>query len=219
MTRVATKISLRTELRTGTRTALAAIQLNHYSVTTMENAAAKIRVSLREGLLEIEGSEEFVSKQIENLKDVITKLPTVTPPPIPAAPAQPQQANGQTASATTAITSLDASKYVNIISVDGGMVKILKDIPGKSVPEKTANAALLYLLGKSFLGSEEATANEIRETCKAHGFLNEANFATYLKAPKEWINLLGSGKNAPVKLTFPGKKAALALADSLNVTE
>jgi hypothetical protein len=70
---------------------------------TMENTPAKIRVSLREGLLEIEGSEEFVSKQIENLKDVITKLPASGFPPIAPGtpPPAPGTGNGQTPGAAT----------------------------------------------------------------------------------------------------------------------
>lgn len=179
----------------------------------MENTAAKIRVSLREGLLEIEGSEDFVSKQIENLKDLITKLPDAPLPP--AKPATP--ANGQTPPPSTATLSEDAAKYVNIIAVEGDVVKILKDLPGSDKAKKTVSAALLYLLGKNFSGTEEAPFKELRKVCKDHGCLDESNFAGIIKDQKEWLIVLGSGKSQTAKLTVPGKKAAIALADSLNV--
>lgn len=164
--------------------------------------------------MEIEGSEDFVSKQIENLKDIFLKAATTTPkqsPPHPAA--QPSAGKPLVVLPTV---DRDAKKYENVISLDGGAVKVLKEIPGSKNREKTANAALLYLFGKHLLGSEDSSTKEIREVCKDHGFLDEANFSSHLKAQKEWINVLGSGKSQTAKLTVPGKREAQALANRLN---
>ena len=185
----------------------------------MENTAAKIRVSLREGLLEIEGSEEFVSKQIENLKDVITKLPASGFPPAPphATPPTPRTGNGQSPASATPKPTEDAAKYENVISVAGGIVKVLKDIPGNGKAEKTVNAGLLYLFGKNLLSQEQATFSEIRQVCKEHACLDGANFAGSIKAQKEWFIVTGGRKSEVAQLTKPGRKQAQALTDSLNV--
>ena len=184
----------------------------------MENTPAKIRVSLREGLLEIEGSEEFVSKQIENLKDVIIKFPSSGLPPntSPARPPAGEGGNGQPLTGAPLNRTDEASKYVNVISVDSNVVKILKDIPGANDSQKMVNAALLFLFGKSLIGQDEAPFKELRQVCKDHGCLDEANFSAKLKAQREWINVIGSGKSKIAKLTVPGKKQAQSLADQLN---
>ena len=197
---------------------LATGKRNGYSAFPMENTAAKIRVSLREGLLEIEGSEEFVSKQIENLKDVITKLPLphqsptapVTPPVIP-------ETGNRGAGADTPKSTEDAAKYDSVISVAGGIVKVLKDIPGNSKAEKTVNAALLYLFGKNLLSQEQAPFSEIRQVCKEHACLDGANFAGAIKNQKEWFIVTGGRKSEVAQLTKPGRKQAQSVIDSLNV--
>ncbi len=168
--------------------------------------------------MEIEGSEDFVSKQIENLKDIITKLPSATPPPAPVFQAQTQLTNGQTTSTVVAALSQDAAKYVNVISVDNGVVKVLKGIPGADNAKKMINAALLYLFGKNLAGQEEASFKELRQVCKDHGCLDETNFAKKLKVEREWIIVTGGGKSQVAKLTVPGKRQAQTLADQLNAT-
>jgi hypothetical protein len=192
---------------------------NRYPITPMENTAAKIRVSLREGLLEIEGSEDFVSKQIENLKEVITKLPSSHIPLVHphATPPSPATGNGQPPADLTAKPTEDAAKYENVISVAGGVVKVLKDIPGDSKAEKSANAALLYLFGKNLLTQEQATFSEIRQVCKEHACLDGANFAGSIKDQKEWFIVTGGRKSEVAQLTKPGKKQAQSVVDSLNV--
>ncbi len=199
-------------------TNLATNKRNGYSADPMENTAAKIRVSLREGLLEIEGSEEFVSKQIENLKDVITKLPSTHQAPIPPIVPPPiaQTPNGTANGDAALIPTADAAKYENVISVAGGVVKVLKDIPGNSKAEKTANAALLYLFGKNLLSQEQATFSEIRQVCKEHAILDGPNFAGAIKDQKEWFIVTGGRKSEVAQLTKPGKKQAQSVVDSLN---
>jgi hypothetical protein len=184
----------------------------------MENLAAKIRFSLREGLLEIEGSEEFVSKQIENFKDIIVQLPSSHQAPIPPAapPVIPQTDNGQAVTDVPKPTE-DAAKYENVISVAGGIVKVLKDIPGNGKAEKTVNAGLLYLFGKNLLSQEQAAFTEIRHVCKEHACLDGANFAGTIKGQKQWFIVTGGRKSEVAQLTKPGKKQAQTLADSLDV--
>jgi len=186
------------------------LSTNSYLTKIMENIVAKIRVSLREGLLDIEGSEEFVSKQIENFKDLVLKIPTMPPRQLTDSP-NPQ---------APPLISVDAPApsaflpiYQNAISIDGGTVKILKSIPGTDKANKMVNAAIMYLFCKTLLGENGASFKEIRQLCKDHGCLDGSNFAKKLRAKKEWLIIENEGL---VKLTVPGKKQAQILVEQLS---
>ncbi|MDA2928900.1 hypothetical protein MYX84_02955 [Acidobacteria bacterium AH-259-O06] len=175
--------------------------------------SAKIVVSVRDGLLEISGSEDFVRDQLENFNDLIMKhlynmlksaQPSIFPSPQPALE---QEVQGD---------AWKSVSYHKVIAFEGDEIKILKNIPGKSEAEKAVNAALLYLYAKNVKGQEEALFKEIRELCKSHGCLDSANFASNLKSEKQYFIIGGSGKKQTAKLTQPGKTKAAALVGQLN---
>jgi hypothetical protein len=177
----------------------------------MENIAAKIRVSLRDGLLELEGSEEFVSKQIENFKDLVAKMPVAPLRQLPESP----NSQATIISVDTPATPSLSPQHENTISIEGGSVKILKDIPGTDKSKKMVNATMLYILGKSLLGLPGASFKEIRELCKDHGCLDDSNFARRLRGAKEWLIV---ESESLVKLTIPGRKQADVLISEMNAS-
>jgi len=175
--------------------------------------SAKIVFSLRDGVLEISGSEEFVRDQLTKFDDLIIKhlsnIPITAQPSIPSPP-QPAPEEGAQGDTWKSVS------YHNVIAFDRDGIKILKNIPGKSGSEKAVNAALVYLYAKNVKGQEEALFKEIRELCKDHGCLDSANFASNLKSEKQYFIIGGSGKKQTAKLTRPGKTKAAALVEELN---
>ncbi len=104
--------------------------------------SAKIVVSMRDGVLEISGSEEFVRDQLKHFNDLIIKhlfnMPITEQPSLPSSP-QPAPEEGAQDDAWKAVS------YHHVIAFDRDGIKILKNIPGKSGAEKAVNAALVYL--------------------------------------------------------------------------
>ena len=166
----------------------------------MSDSAARIRVSLSDGSFEIEGSEEFVSKQSDVYKDLITKALQN--------PSTFRKANG-------VIDTEDQKDkdYGNVFHRDGANVKVLADLPGKSQKGKTISAALIALFAMG--DNAEVAFNAVRKICEDHSCLNKGNFATYLKDEKKLLLIGGSGKSLTVRLTQPGKAAANKLVAAL----
>jgi len=105
---------------------------------------ARIEVSLTEGRFEVVGSENFVKEQTETLKNyVVENMKRIPLQQKHADPTEPSE-----------IESLDTaedgqSDLEYIFEEDEGAIRILADLPGNTNAEKTVNAALLYLYGKS----------------------------------------------------------------------
>ena len=168
---------------------------------------AKIIISVSEGKFEISGSEKFVSTQIENFKELITK--SVNQPKIvqPKATAIPEM-EIEPASPPSSIqsnTNLDDSIYVE----DEDLIRIICDIPGKTNAEKTLDVALLYANARKIQGQENTIVEEIKTVCSNHACLDKKNFSTHIKKgdPKLYIDK-GSGGARSIKLNRPGIKKA-----------
>jgi len=174
-------------------------------------AEARIRLSLSEGTFEIEGSEDFVTKQIEAFGDVI-KGALTSPPATMSYPA-----TGVPHGGPKGIDS-DPAAYANVFSVAEGVVTILVDLPGESKREKAVSACLLAAYAKSLAGADSLSTDEVRAICKHHACLDDTNFAAHLKSEKFAYTLDGSGKVKTIKLTVPGIKRAKAMADELQAS-
>lgn len=176
---------------------------------------AKVSVSLREGKIEISGSESFVKEQLDRFKDLIDgKLSA-----LPAAPLS------FTAPATSPdgveippSTPTQDNTYPNVIAIEEDEIKILKAIPGNNKAEKTVNVALLCLVGAGIKGDMTVPFSLIRAVCKHHSCLDSSNFSSTMKAEKGLFILSGSGKSQTAKLTHPGTTKAHELAAELNET-
>lgn len=175
---------------------------------------AKVSISFTKGELEITGSETFVKEQLDRFKDLINlKLSAV-----PATSAIPQSSKSMIKPSEDKVQQLPSNKensYPKVIALEDGQIRLLQ-ISGKRRPEKIINVALLCLLAKFFTGDKIASFKEIRDVCKIHACLDEANFAKILKKDKRLFIINGSGKNQTASLTQPGFTAAKELAEKIN---
>ena len=173
---------------------------------------ARISVSLREGKIEIEGSESFVKEQLDRFQDLIDgKLSALPAAPLPSGgPGTPLGGPG------IPTPAFQDNAYPNVIAIEEDEIKILKAIPGKNKAERSVNVALLTLVGAGIKGETTVPFSKIREICKHHSCLDPANFSSTMKGAKELFIVSGSGKRQTAKLTHPGITKANELAAELN---
>jgi putative intracellular protease/amidase len=185
----------------------------------MDVKQARVLIAVSEGRVEFEGSEEFVERQMTGLGDLVkeslrgalvtTKKPT-TMHPAPVVPAP--VAGNEGASAVVGLAG-----YEHLFAQNPkGKIQILKDLPGGNFATKMVNAALLLTLANTLVGRTATTFKEIREICELHGALDSKNFSAAIKAEISTFVFEGSPRSQSVSFTVPGKKAAEALAATLN---
>lgn len=174
---------------------------------------ASFSISVKDGCVEVSGSEEFVRDQIREFRDVIQqavkvlgKIETVEPP------SNPNPLNKVTPDPSES----ENNPYPNVIALEEDGVKILKTLPGSNKSTKTRNAALLVLLGRKLMEIDSVPTEEIREVCKIHTCFDSSNFSAHLKAGKEHFILSGRGASQSAKLSHPGEVKAKELASELN---
>lgn len=183
---------------------------------------AKFKYSAQEGILELEGSEEFVSQHFESLTDLIRIISrhvvieqrseqnaqTITPPPI-----QPTEPNvtAPTAQAPAITSTTGIQQYPAFFSEINGKLKIVADLPGSNNKAKMTNAAILFCYGSKLLGDEQVSHKDIRTVCEEHGALDSANFSKIFNDKTVFILDGVKGGNKDVKLTFQGEKKAKEL--------
>lgn len=173
-------------------------------------AEARIKLSISEGTFEIEGSETFVSKQLEAFGDVIKKALSEA-----KAKSKPKEKPDPGTDATILINDGD---YSGVFEIHEGSIKVLSDIPGEDNKEKTVNAGLLAAFARGTEGTDTVGFDEVREICKLHSCLDVKNFSTYLKKEKKAFLFGGTprSKKQTLKLTMPGKKQAEELVKELS---
>jgi hypothetical protein len=176
---------------------------------------ARFKYSAQEGVLELEGSEEFITKHFESLTDIVRvisrhisieqKTETI------ASEINGDQALIEPVQLNLANQKESLSSYPNTFSEINGKLKIVSEIPGNSLKSKMVNAAILYCYGSKLLGDDQVSSKEIRLICEEHGCLDSANFATALKDKTIFLSDGVKGGNKDVKLTFQGEKKAKEL--------
>ena len=170
---------------------------------------ARVRVSLTEGILEFEGSEIFVTSQLEKFSKIIhaafagedavadeapretpsTRDSVVTEPPAPPSAPPPTP----------------VEQFKDLFAPTESAVQILTTLPGASTAEKTVNGAKLYLYGLQALKQRDTAAfAEIGRVCKAHGCYDSHNMAASLKGDQTSFVFGGRGKRQTLKLSAPG---------------
>ena len=181
---------------------------------------ARFRYSAQDGTIELEGSEDFVSKHFEILTDMvrtISKHATLERKKETYSPVDSVEEKltrgGKLYKRDTTVT---LATYPDVFSKINEKLKIVADIPGNTKQEKMKNAALLYCYGSLLRGDEQVSSTEIREVCEEHGFLDRTNFSKIFDDKTLFITDGVKGGNKQVKLTFQGKKKAEALLNDLH---
>jgi hypothetical protein len=156
----------------------------------MEALRSKFRISALERTIEIEGSEQFVSKQLEEMKELIiqfslqgvceTTTATLVSSPgsfqgNPAVTHQSLVLEVDSASSTSSVSPF--ADYLHIFENLNGAIRIVCDIPGESKRMQMKNAMLIYGYASHLLGRDQFPADEVRQLCLDHGFLDPKNFA------------------------------------------
>lgn len=174
----------------------------------MSGNVAKVHISLVDGVLQIEGSEAFVSEQLAKLEPHIVKAFENRA----STPKDSKKSVGKDGSGEASIQN-----YEHLFAESGGKVQILKNIPGNNNAQKSINITLLLAYAYSLIGSNSISTATIRECCKAHACLDSSNFSSTIKDENSLFILEGTSKAKNVKLTIPGRKKAEELASQLNV--
>jgi hypothetical protein len=176
----------------------------------MTNTNARIHISLKVGTIEIEGTEGFVTEQLNRFESYITSALDDHH----KGDAKKPKSKPIDASETNALSA--ASRHSNLFAVADGKIQILKDLPGDGKAQKTVSAAMLLTYANGLMGNEATTYDIIREVFYAHACLDGTNFSKTLKAEKELFIIGGTAKRQTVTLTVPGKRKAEELAHRLN---
>jgi hypothetical protein len=176
--------------------------------TASSAGKARVVVSAREGIIEIEGSENFVSDQLTRLKAVITQVVTAGA----KWRAQGDQRRNNVAHHSNASPQALAP-YSNVFGHADGKIRLLKELPGTNMANKTVNAALLVAHANALMGSEHTTLDTIRSVCKEQACHDSNNFAATLKREKELFIHSGS---LHITLSEAGRERAASLVSQLN---
>ena len=176
---------------------------------------AKFKYSAQDGIIELEGTEDFVSRHFDSLTDIVRIISRHTPvehkkdtheeETESAAPSnEPEQKEN--------LPGVEGiSSFPSVFSEINGKLKIVSDIPGSTKQEKMANAALLYCYGSKLIGDEQVPSSEIRTVCEEHGCIDSANYSKIFNDKTIFLSDGVKGGNKQIKLTFQGEKKAKAL--------
>jgi hypothetical protein len=179
----------------------------------MDVKQARVLVSVSDGRMEFEGSEEFVERQIAAFGDLIKESLRGAPANTKKFGAQNKTTDAKEAGAPVA----GLAGYEHLFAKNAqGKIQILKDLPGSGKAKKMVNAALLLTLANTLDGKAATTFKEIRDVCEVHGALDTSNFSTTLKEEIANFVFEGSGGAQALSFTVPGRKVADALAATLN---
>lgn len=183
--------------------------------------------------IEVSGSEEFVTTQIENFKSLFqisyeklldrsvttvnedssktvdknTKLLLKNPHLQP--PNDGEEVEYE-------VITKEEINFENVLVIEKDKIQIIVDIKDAAKSQRMIRVILLYMWGKLKLGIETVTFSELREVCQYYDALDYANFAKHIDANKRFFITLGEGKNKSAKLIRPGIKEAEKLISELN---
>lgn len=176
---------------------------------------AKFRYSAQDGVLELEGSEEFVSKHFESLTDIVRvmarQLIVEQKKVMVTNEVDQSPVDAEKASDITACESESIKSYPNIYSEINGKLKITTEITGSNMKLKMTNAALFYCYGAMLMGDVQVPSTVIREVCEEYGCLDGPNFAKIFDDKTLFVIDGTKGGTKQVKLTFTGQRKAKEL--------
>ena len=155
---------------------------------------ARVRVSLVDGTIEIEGTESFVTAQLERFGDPIRAVFTAKD----LAVESPQP------------STVDLNGVFNVS--DGGIVHVVPDIPGRNGREQMVNAARLLAYGAERLQNRpNVKFADLKAICQAHRCYDRGNFGAALKKHRASFVLDGRRRQQTIGLTDSGRREAESL--------
>jgi hypothetical protein len=165
-----------------------------------------ISVNLKERSFTISGTEEFVERNKQELKEIIMKN-------IEQEETEMVNKNEN----KKEYLAKEQDKYINngIYAIDNedGTVTILKKVPGKNNSEKTKNIALIVLFAKG--EDTRIQGSEIRKLCEKQKCYDAKNFASTFKRDMSNFIMKGKGQSWTLELSIPGRDNAKELLESL----
>lgn len=202
-----------------------------YPYMTREETKSEAGVTkflIKDDIIEITGSEEFVSKQVEFFKDSInarlinqiSKVPEKAVDKSRILYLNPaQQPTGEIIEYVAKNEAEDGKPrldYDNVFVITNNEVTIIADVPGDNTSQRMINLIVLYLFAKLKLGTEEVSFRELREVCEKYGEIDKTNFSRIIQNNKRLFLITGDGKSLAAKLIRPGIKVAEKLIMDLN---
>ena len=184
---------------------------------------ARVRVSLVDATLDIEGAESFVNAQVDKFRDAIrarlapTEQPAAAPAPADP-PADPPAAPFEQADPpVTAPAPVDEVDLTGIFAVsDLGKVEIATDIPGRNRRQQMVNAGkLLAYAAERLQHRRTVPLEDLKIACKAHRCYDPRNLATALRKQRSAFVLDGRRRLQTLSLTDSGRKDAETLVKML----
>ena len=167
---------------------------------------ARMKVSVADVTIEIEGTEALVNAQLEKFGESIRA--SLAGKNKSAAPIKNKDAEAPAKPAADPLARVFAA-------TDKGLT-ILADIPGSSDAEKTVNAAKLLAFGMAKLRNRNTVFfKEVRAVCRAHRCYDSTNMATVLRRKRSAFVFGGSGQKQTLSLTEAGTKEAERLISAM----
>lgn len=184
---------------------------------------SKSKFLVTDSIIEISGSEDFVSQQIETLRALIMKrlerpvLRKSDTEPRSIIYLLPQSSPISNVSVVELRENLpSAGDLENVFITSGQSVSIVADIPGTSTSQRMINLVLIYLYAKLKVGIEEVSFKELRDVCEKYGEVDKTNFSKIINQNRRYFLTSGESKSQFAKLIRPGIKAAESLIAELN---
>lgn len=110
----------------------------------------RARFCIMNGNLEIEGSELFVTQQVDGLKDIVIEMLSRHRTPIAAIEDLRTQGTPDESSDEGVQAPSGTNKFERALSVHNDKLHITGKVPGKNKADKTINTALVYMWGRDF---------------------------------------------------------------------
>lgn len=183
----------------------------------------KAKIDIKNGLIELEGSEEFVSESIKLYSELlsnnkyehkqesqISNCPTTIAEPI-------DEEMSENEDRFIEHFGVTENEINNIIHIESDYFKIITNKIKGSTSERQIAYCLLYCLTKEFYGQQKADNTELRALCEEFACLDSGNFTAHIKRKKNWFIIEGTknSKNSTIKLTVPGKEEARKIIKNL----
>lgn len=191
-----------------------------------ESELTPTKFLLNNDTIEISGSEEFVSRQIELFKDSI--VARLEKPVANNNSLQRERSvlyldppNNKVAQDIIEFVAKDETpnssmNFDNVFVITGQGLSIIADVPGSSTAQKMINLILIYMYAKHKTGVEEVPFKELRDMCEKYGEIDKPNFSKILNSNRKFFLTTGESKNQFARLIRPGIKAAESLIFELN---